>query len=54
MYAERVRGYDGDVNAGVRAGGCGVAVSGEGEHMGGTRGSGFGSTADNVIEMSVG
>ena len=47
MYDERVRGCDGDDNVGV------VTVSAGFEYMGGTRVSGFVSTADDVLEMSV-
>ena len=39
MYAERVRGCDGDENVGV------AAVSAGCEYIGGTRGSGFVSAA---------
>ena len=53
MYAERVGGCDGDGNAGVGAGGGVLAVSTWCECMGGIRGSGFVSTADDVLEMSV-
>ena len=47
MYAERVWGCEGDGNDGV------VAVSVACECMGGTRGSGVVSCADDVLEMSV-
>ena len=48
-----LRECDGDGNAGVRAGGGVVMVSRECEYLGGTRGSGFVLTADDVLEMSV-
>ena len=51
MYAESAS--DGDGNAGVGAGGGVVAVSAGCEYIGGTRGSGAVSTADDVLEMSV-
>ena len=47
------RGFDGDGNAGVGAGGGVVAVSRGCEYMGGTHGSGFVFTADDVLEISV-
>ena len=50
MYAERVRGCDGDGNAGVGAGGCVFAVNAGYKYMDGTR---FVSTAVDVLEMSV-
>ena len=53
MYAERVRESDGDGNAGVGPRGCVVAVRAVCECMGGTRGSGFVYTADDVLETSV-
>ena len=49
MYAEIVRGSDGGGNAGV----WGRGMCGWGEYMGGTRGSCFVSTADDVLEMSM-
>ena len=52
VYAKRVRGCDGDGNAGVGYGGGVVAKIAACEYMGGTRGSGFVSTADDMLEMS--
>ena len=52
LYAERVRGCEGDCNAGVGAREGVVAVSAGCECMGGTCGSGFVSTVDDVLEMS--
>ena len=46
----RVRGCEGDGNAGVGSGGDVVAV---GACMGGTRGSGVLSSTGDVLEMSV-
>ena len=43
-------GCEGDGNAGVGSGGCVVVVS---VYMGGTRGSGVLSSADEVLDMSV-
>ena len=53
MYADIVRWCDGDDNAGVGAGGGVVAVRAGWESMGGTRGSGFVSTAADMLELSV-
>ena len=47
MYAERVRGCNGDENAGG-TGEDGVAMSAGSEYMGGTRGSGVVSSTDDV------
>ena len=47
------RGYEGDVNDGVEAGRCVVAVSMWCEYMGGTRGSGVVSNADDTLDLSV-
>ena len=52
MYIERVRGFNGDGNAGEGTGGGVVALNAGCKYIGGTRGSGFVSTAD-VLEMSV-
>ena len=51
QQSERVRGYDGD-NMLVWAGGGVVAVNAGCQYMGGTRGSGVVSSADDVLEMS--
>ena len=48
-----LRECEGDGNAGLGAGGGVVAVSVGCEYMGGTRGSGFVSTAEDVLEMNV-
>ena len=53
VYAESVRGCDGDGNAGVRAGDGVVAVNAWCECMGRTRGSCFVSTSDDVLDMGV-
>ena len=53
VYAESVRGCDGDGNAGVRAGGGVAAVNAWCACMGGTRGSCFVSTSDDVLDMGV-
>ena len=42
---------DGDVNAGVW--GQGICCCGECEYIGGTRGSGIVSSADDVLEVSM-
>ena len=48
-----LRGCDDDGNTGVGAVGDVVAVSAGCEYMGDTYGSGFVSTADDALEMSV-
>ena len=53
VHAERVRGCDSDDNDGVGAGGGLVALSVGCGYMGGTRGPGFVSTADDMLVMSV-
>ena len=50
MYAVRLLGCEGDVNAGVGSGRGVVDVS---AYMGGIRGSGVLSSAGDVLEMSV-
>ena len=46
-----MRGYEGDGNADLRAGGSVFAVSAGCEYMGGTAGSGVVFSADDVLEM---
>ena len=53
LHGCMLRNCDGDGNAGVGVGGGMVTVSAGCEYMDGTRGSGFVSTADDVLEMSV-
>ena len=49
-----LREYEGDGNAGVKTVGGVVAVNVGCEYMGGTYCSGYVSSADDVLEMSVG
>ena len=53
MWAERVRWCKGDGYTGVGDGGDVVVVSAGCEFIGGIRGSGIVSIADDVLEMSV-
>ena len=53
VYAEIVRGCDGNGDSGVGAGEVVVMVSAGCVYPGATRGLGFVSTIDNVLEISV-
>ena len=53
LHVCMLKGCDGDGNAGAGAGRCVVAVSVWCEYIGGTRGSRFMSTANDVLEMIV-
>ena len=53
VYAERVWGCEGDGNAGVGDGGGVIVVSAGHKYVGGTSGSGFVSSAAEVLGMSV-